>query len=210
MVPSGGKLELRVRGPNVTPGYWNRPDLTAEAFDEDGFFRMGDAGKLADPADPSRGLLFDGRIAEDFKLTSGTWVHVGALRIAVISAGAPIIQDAVITGHDRDAIGALIFPNLAGCRALCPEATKDAALADLIGLPTIRERLAAGLAAHNAANPGSSTRVTRALLLAEPPSIDAGEITDKGYINQRAVLERRAHLVLKLASRRDPDIIEIA
>jgi feruloyl-CoA synthase len=210
MVPASGKLELRVRGPNVTPGYWKRPDLTAAAFDDEGFFCMGDAGKLAVPGDPARGLVFDGRIAEDFKLTSGTWVHVGALRVAVISAGAPVVQDAVITGHDSDAIGALIFPNLAGCRALCPEAGLDALLEDLVQRPAVRDKIAAGLAAHNAANPASSTRVDRVLLLTEPPSIDAGEITDKGYINQRAVLTRRAALVLSLTSGSAPESIHIS
>lgn len=207
MVPSGDKLELRVRGPNVTPGYWKRPDLTAAAFDEDGFVKMGDAGKLAEPGSPSKGLVFDGRTSEDFKLTSGTWVHVGALRVAVVAAGAPVIQDLVITGHDRDFIGALIFPSLAGCRSLCPDAASDAPLEDLIRRPEVREPLAAALRAHNAAAPGSSTRIERALLLVEPPSIDAGEITDKGYINQRAVLTRRAPLVEALSAGSDPAIL---
>jgi feruloyl-CoA synthase len=207
MVPSGDKLELRVRGPNVTPGYWKRPDLTAAAFDEDGFVKMGDAGKLAEPGAPSKGLVFDGRTSEDFKLSSGTWVHVGALRLAALAAGAPVIQDLVLTGHDRDFIGALIFPSLAGCRSLCPEAGPDAPLHDLIRRPSVRDHLTAALRAHNAASPGSSTRIERALLLAEPPSIDAGEITDKGYINQRAVLTRRAPLVEALAAGNDPDIV---
>jgi feruloyl-CoA synthase len=194
----GGKLELRVRGPNVTPGYWRRPELAGEAFDEDGFLKTGDAGKLADPRDPRRGLLFDGRLAEDFKLTSGTWVHVGELRVAAIAAGAPVVQDVVVTGHDRQAVGLLVFPSPAGCRSLCRDLAPDAPLAELVRRPEVRRRLAAGLAAHNAANPGSSRRVGRAALLAEPPSIDAGEITDKGYVNQRAVLARRAALVERL------------
>src|SRR5260370_31085841 len=127
LTPAGGKLELRVRGPNVTPGYWRRPDrpaesvaaaargLAAEVFDEDGFLKTGDAGKLADPRNPSRGLVFDGRLAEDFKLTSGTWVHVGELRTAAITAAAPVAQDVVVTGHDRPAVGPLVFPTPAGC-----------------------------------------------------------------------------------------------
>lgn len=205
MVPSGEKLELRVRGPNITPGYWKRPDLTAVAFDEEGFVKMGDAGKLADPSDPSKGLVFDGRTSEDFKLSSGTWVHVGALRVAAVAAGAPVIQDLVLTGHDGDFIGALVFPSLAGCRSVCPEA--PASLDDLIRRPEVRDHVAAALRAHNTAAPASSTRIRRVLLLAEPPSIDAGEITDKGYINQRAVLTRRAPLVEALHAGSDPDLL---
>jgi feruloyl-CoA synthase len=210
LVPAGGKLELRVRGPNVTPGYWRRPDrpaesaaaaargLAAEVFDEDGFLKTGDAGKLADPRDPSRGLVFDGRLAEDFKLSSGTWVHVGELRTLAIAAGAPVIQEAVVTGHDRPEIGLLVFPSLAGCRSLCSGTPPDEPLEELIRRPEVRRRLRAGLAAHNQANPASSRRIGAALLLAEPPSIDAGEITDKGYVNQRAVLAHRAALVERL------------
>ncbi|HYL04952.1 MAG TPA: feruloyl-CoA synthase [Thermoanaerobaculia bacterium] len=213
LVPAGGKLELRVRGPNVTPGYWQPPDrqaasaatggraargLAAEVFDEDGFLATGDAGKLADPRDPSRGLAFDGRLAEDFKLTSGTWVHVGELRTLVASAGAPVVQEVVVTGHGRAEIGLLVFPNPAGCRSLCRGTAPDAPLEELIRRPEVRRRLRAGLAAHNAANPASSRRIGAALLLAEPPSIDAGEITDKGYVNQSAVLAGRAALVERL------------
>ena len=182
LVPSAGKLEVRVRGPNVTPGYYKREDLTRASFDEEGFYRIGDALKLADPADPARGLTFDGRVAEDFKLTTGTWVHAGAVRVKLIAAGNPLIQDAVITGHDRDEVGALVFLSPAA-KDIAPEA--------------IRARLAAALKAL-AAESGSSMHPTRLLALADPPSIDAGEITDKGYINQRAVLENRAALVEKL------------
>jgi feruloyl-CoA synthase len=181
LVPSGGKLEARVKGPNVTPGYWKREDLTRAAFDEEGYYRIGDALKLADPAAPERGLVFDGRVAEDFKLTTGTWVHVGAVRVKLIAAGNPIIQDAVITGHDRDEVGALVF--------LSPAAGKDP--------EQVRKQLQKALQTLSAEG-GSSTHPTRLLVMAEPPSIDAGEITDKGYINQRAVLERRAALVEKL------------
>jgi feruloyl-CoA synthase len=181
LVPSGGKLEARVRGPHVTPGYYRRPDLTKEAFDEEGFYRIGDALRFADPDDPAQGLVFDGRVAEDFKLSSGTWVHVGVVRLALLAAASPLVQDAVITGHDRDEIGALVFLN--------PTAAKDLAPA------AIRTRIAAALAALATRSGGSSTHPTRALVLTEPPSIDADEITDKGYINQRAVRERRAALV---------------
>ena len=192
LAPNGDKLEARFRGPTISPGYWGAPETTAKAYDEEGFFRIGDAVRFLDPDDPSRGLLFDGRVTENFKLLSGTWVAVGTLRLAVISAAAPVLQDAVITGHDRDEIGVLGFPSLPGCRALCPDLGPDATLEDAIARPEIRERLRTGLAAHNAANRGSSTRIARAALTAEPPAIDAGEITDKGYINQRAVLARRA------------------
>ena len=182
LVPSGTKLEVRVKGPNVTPGYWKREDLTRAAFDEEGYYRIGDAVKFADPADPAKGILFDGRVAEDFKLTTGTWVSVGTLRVNLIAAGNPVIQDAVITGHDRDEIGALVF--------LSP-AAKDMAPAAL------EARLKQAL--HSMSGPGgSSTRPTRLLAMTTPPSIDAGEITDKGYINQRAVLENRAALVERL------------
>lgn len=210
LVPSGAKMELRVRGPNVTPGYWRRADLTQAAFDGDGFYRIGDAGRLADPADPAKGVVFDGRVAEDFKLTSGTWVHAGGLRIAAIAAAAPAIQDCVVAGHDRDFVSLLVFPNQAGCLSLCPGLPADASPAELASRPEVRERIAQGLAAHNRANPGGSTRIARALVLAAPPSIDANEITDKGYVNQRAVLDHRAADVARLyAATPDPDVVVV-
>ncbi|HVT14937.1 MAG TPA: feruloyl-CoA synthase [Thermoanaerobaculia bacterium] len=210
LAPSGGKLELRVKGPNVTPGYWRPSGPSGDPFDEDGFLRMGDAGKLADPGDPSQGIVFDGRLAENFKLTSGSWVYVGELRGEVITAAAPVVQDVVVTGHDRREVGLLVFPSLAGCRSLCAGAPPDAPLAELIRRPEVRGRLAAGLAAHNAANLASSRCIARALLLAEPPAMDAGEITDKGYVNQRAVLERRATLVERLYhAAADPEVIRL-
>ena len=184
LVPAAGKLEVRVRGPNVTPGYYKRPDLTKAAFDEEGFYRIGDAVKFADAAEPAKGIVFDGRVAEDFKLSTGTWVHVGAVRIRLIAAADPLIQDAVITGHDRPEVGALVF--------LSP-GTKD------MSHVALRARLSAVLR-HLAQEGGSSTHPTRLLVMHEPPSIDANEITDKGYINQRAVLERRVALVEKLYS----------
>ena len=185
LVPAAGKLEVRVKGPNVTPGYYRRDDLTKAAFDEEGYYRIGDAMRFADPAKPEQGLVFDGRVAEDFKLTTGTWVHVGAVRVKLIAAGDPLIQDAVITGHDRDAVGALVFLN--------PGAVKD------LSNETIKEKLSQALAAL-AKEGGSSTHPARLLVMAEPPQIDGNEITDKGYINQRAVLERRAELVEQLYS----------
>jgi feruloyl-CoA synthase len=193
LVPSGDRQELRVRGPNVTPGYWREPQRTVEAFDREGFYKIGDAGRLADPGHPERGLIFDGRVAEDFKLTTGTWVHVGGLRVKVLEACAPILQDAVITGADRAEIGVLAWPNVAACRQLLGD--PDGTLEALVEHPRILAHLRRGLEAHNTEHPASSTRITRALLMAEPPSIDQGEITDKGYINQRATLENRRELV---------------
>ena len=172
LVPAGGKLEVRVRGSHVTPGYYKRPDLTAAAFDEEGFYRIGDAVKFADPSAPEKGIVFDGRVAEDFKLSSGTWVNVGAVRVKLIAAADGTIQDAVITGHDRNEVGALVF--------LSPAASDPA------------EKIRLALRKLAAEGSGSSTYPTRVLVMTEPPSIDANEITDKGYINQRAVLERRA------------------
>ncbi len=190
LVPAAGKTEVRVRGANVTPGYYKRPDLTKAAFDEEGFYRIGDAVRLADPADPAKGIVFDGRIAEDFKLSTGTWVNVGAVRVRLIAAADPLIQDAVITGHDRDQVGALVFLN---------PGTVD------MSQVAIGARLS-GILGQLVQNAGSSTYPARLLVMTEPPSIDANEITDKGYINQRAVLERRAALVEKLYSD-SPDVI---
>jgi feruloyl-CoA synthase len=197
LVPDAGKLEIRVRGPHVTPGYWRAAEKTAQAFDDEGFYRTGDAVRLADPENPAAGLLFDGRIGENFKLLSGTWVTVGALRIAAIAALAPVAEDLVITGHDRDQVGAMIFPNLAACRRLAAAGT-DAPAAAALAAATVREVVAGGLARLNAAAIGTSGRIERALLLVEPPSADGNEITDKGYLNQRAILERRADLVARL------------
>ena len=209
LIPRGGTLEIRVRAPNITPGYWKRDDLTEAAFDDEGYYLAGDAVRFADPDDPAKGLAFDGRIAEDFKLTTGTWVHVGQLRLKAIAAAEPVIQDCVITGHDRDFVGVLIFPNLGACRALCldlgPEAPTETVLAD----SRVRAALRAGLAGHNKAHPNSSTRLRRALLMPEPAGIDRGEITDKGYINQRAVLTARADLLARLYDESDPDVIAV-
>ncbi|MCB9701011.1 MAG: feruloyl-CoA synthase [Myxococcales bacterium] len=207
LVPVASKLEVRVRAPWVTPGYHGEPELSAAAFDEEGFYRTGDAVAFADPEAPARGLTFAGRIAEDFKLTSGTWVNVGSLRVEVIAATSPAIQDAVITGEGREAIGALLFPSLAGARAVAGR--PQASLAELCEDSALREHVRAGLARHNQQSPQSSRRIARALLLAEPPVIDAGEITDKGYINQRAVRERRAAEAAAVDRGGDPAVIEI-
>jgi feruloyl-CoA synthase len=197
LVPSGDKLEVRVRGPNVTPGYWKAPELTARAFDAEGFYLIGDAVTFADPDRPERGLFFDGRVAEDFKLNSGTWVSVGTLRVAGIAALAPLAQDIVVTGHGGDHVRFLVFPNIAACRAYAGLAD-SAGVAEVIGHENVRAAIALGLAKLKARGVGSSTHATRALLLSEPASVDGGEITDKGYINQRAVLTRRANEVAML------------
>ncbi len=198
LLPNDGKLELRCKGPSVTPGYFRRDDLNRAAFDDDGFYRIGDAGSLADPGDPSKGLVFNGRIAEDFKLSSGTWVRVAGLRLRVIAAGSALIQDCVIAGHNRAEIGLLVFPNEAACRNLCPDAGKALALAALIERPQVMARMREILGQLARESTGSSSCPTRALLMADPPNIDANEITDKGYINQAAVLARRAALVERL------------
>ena len=197
VLPSGDKMELRVKGPNVTPGYFRQPDLTEPMFDEEGYYRIGDAGKLVDPDDPAKGILFDGRLAEDFKLTSGSWVAVGVLRIAAIGAASPVIQDAVVTGADRDWVGLLAWPNLAACRNLAG-AADDLPVQELCASSAVSRQLVNGLKAYNAEHRGSSTRIVRVMLMSEPPQIDANEVTDKGYINQRAVLERRRALVDRL------------
>ncbi len=197
LVTSGDKLEVRVRGPNVTPGYWKAPELTKQAFDEEGFYLIGDAVKLADAGRPERGLFFDGRVAEDFKLNSGTWVSVGTLRVAGIAALAPLAQDIVVTGHGGDEVRFLVFPNIVACRAYAglPEA---AGVNDVLLHDKVRSAIAECLAKLKQQSANSSGHATRALLLAEPPSVDDGEITDKGYINQRAVLTRRADAVMRL------------
>ena len=193
--PSGSKLEIRVKGPNVTPGYLGQPEQTQKAFDADGFYCIGDAARLADESDPAKGILFDGRIAEDFKLTTGTWVHVGGVRVAAVSACSPLLQDAVVCGQDRDYIGLLAWPTAA---------------ARGIATDELRRQIAQKLAAYNAGQNGSSLKVKRIVLLDEPPSIDANEITDKGYINQRATLERRHADVMRLyAASPDAGVIAV-
>jgi feruloyl-CoA synthase len=197
LVPNNGKLEVRAKGPNVTPGYWRQPELTAKAFDEEGFYKFGDALKLAVADDFDAGFDFDGRIAEDFKLASGTWVSVGPLRARFIAACAPLVRDVVIAGLNRDEISALVVLDLDGCRLVNPELPPGdiaAAAAD----PKVREAFFERFAKFLATSTGSSTKITRAALLDTPLSIDRGEVTDKGSINQRAVLEHRGALVDEL------------
>ena len=214
-VPNGQKLEMRVKGVSVFPGYRAAPQVfyfapqnrwylvyqqgpreTAEAFDGEGYYRIGDAGFLLDPAEPARGVVFDGRVAEDFKLSSGTWVSVGTLRVKLVSLLAPLAQDVVLTGHDRDEVGMLVFPS--------PQAAPP-------GAESLHARIAEVMRALRDEGAGSSQCPSRALVLAEPPSLDAGEITDKGYINQRAVLARRAAEVARLheAGHDDPRVLRL-
>jgi feruloyl-CoA synthase len=204
LAPVGDRLEIRVKGPNVTPGYFRRPELTRAAFDEDGFYRSGDAVRLLDEDNPNRGMVFDGRIAENFKLLTGTWVGSGALRTRLISA-AGILSDAVICGQDAEYVAAMAWVNQAEARQVTG-ATEDVALDH----PALREHLSRALATLNA-DAGSASRIQRLLLLAQPPSLDAGEITDKGYLNQRRTLECRAADVVRLyADPADPAVISDA
>lgn len=205
LVPTGDAFEIRARGPMVTPGYIHRPDLTEQAFDEEGFYRTGDAVTLADPEDPNRGLLFRGRLAEDFKLTTGTFVRVGAVRTALLSA-CPVLSDAVITGEDTDEVCALAWPNAAEVsRLLGREPVVDG---EVVLDPELGEHVSATLAEYNTSM-GSAGRVARLLLLSRPADLDSGEITDKGYLNQRKVRELRAHLVDRLyaSAGDDPAVI---
>jgi feruloyl-CoA synthase len=193
-IPNGEKLELRVKGVNIFPGYRDAPQLSADAFDEEGYYKIGDAGFLVDPERPELGVMFNGRVAEDFKLTTGTWVSVGTLRVKLVSALAPWVSDAVITGHDRDEIGALVFLSPAG---------------QAMDRPALQAQVLAALQALKSGG-GSSQCPARVLLMTEAPNADAGEITDKGYINQRAVLSRRAVEVATLyADAADPRIVTL-
>jgi feruloyl-CoA synthase len=196
LIPNNGKLEVRAgaSGPNVTPGYWRQPELTAAAFDEEGFYKFGDALKPVDPDDWHAGFDFDGRISEDFKLGSGTWVSVGPLRARLVAACAPLVRDVVIAGINRDELSALVVLDLDGCRVVHP-ALPAGDLAAAASDPVIRQAFAERLKKFAADATGSSTRITRAVLLDTPLSIDRGEVTDKGSINQRAVLEHRAALI---------------
>jgi feruloyl-CoA synthase len=201
LAPVGDRLEIRVKGPNITPGYFQAPELTQAGFDDDGFYRSGDAVRMIDAQDPNQGLLFDGRIAENFKLLTGTWVAAGALRTRLISA-AGVLTDAVICGQDAEYVAAMAWVNQAEARRLTG-ATEDVSLDD----QTLRAHLAAALRSLNA-QAGSASRVKRLLLLSQPPSLDAGEVTDKGYLNQRRALECRSADVARLyAEPADPVVI---
>ncbi|MDB5578844.1 MAG: AMP-dependent synthetase and ligase [Bradyrhizobium sp.] len=193
LVPHQGKLEARVRGPNVMGGYWKAPEANAAAFDEEGFFRTGDAVLFADPADPAQGLIFDGRTTEDFKLLTGTWVDAAAVRLRAQVALAGLITDVVVTGADRNELGLLLV--------CAPGQDSDDT--------AYRQRLGAALAAINKETSGASRRVTRAIIMRQPPSFDSGEITEKGSLNARLIRERRADLIEALYSGSDPDVFRV-
>ena len=197
LVPNEGKLEARLRGPHITPGYWRQEALTRDAFDEEGFYKLGDALKFVDPHDAGKGLLFDGRIAEDYKLSTGTWTSVGPLRARFIDHFAPLVRDVVFAGPDRDDNVALVFPDIEACRKLSGLGV-DAKPSAIVDAPSVRAKFKELLGKLATADSGASTRVARAILMAEQPSMDKGEMTDKGSINQRAVLKNRAALVDEL------------
>ena len=191
LAPTGDLLEARVKGPNVTPGYWRSPEKSAEAFDEGGFYRTGDAVLLSDPDDPAAGLIFNGRTAEDFKLSTGTWVRVGALRVGIVAACSPLVQDIVVAGEGRNDLRLLIWLNPEGCRkALGEDAVRNTT--DLAENSEIHARLQLALTRWNKNNSGASMRIAAFKILVALPNGDANEITDKGYVNQRAALNNRA------------------
>ena len=194
LVPVGEKLEVRVKGPSVMPGYLNMPDKNAEVFDDEGFYCLGDAAKFVDPEDPNQGIIFDGRVGEDFKLSSGTWVSVGTLRPDFVAAVSPLVFDAVICGQDKNYASALVWPAPAAIEGLTKAHNGDQQAA----FAAYAAQLAEKASIFNAGEPGSSRRIKRIGIMTEPPSIDAGEITDKGYVNQRCVMDRRAEHVSML------------
>jgi feruloyl-CoA synthase len=209
LVQDGEKTELRLKGPNITPGYWRQPDKTVECFDEEGFYRIGDALKFVDPDDVNKGFLFDGRVSEDFKLATGTWVNMAGVRAALIRACAPLVRDAVLTGLDRNHIGALLVLDVDAARKAAP-GLAGAGDAELAAHAAVRDHVQAGLDALASTSTGSSTLVARAIILDSPPAIDAHEITDKGSINQRAVMAARAALVEDLYAQPVPGHVLVA
>jgi feruloyl-CoA synthase len=198
LVPNAGKLEARVKSPSVTPGYWREPKLTEAVFDDEGYYKFGDALRFANENNPEHGFLFDGRVAEDFKLATGTWVSVGPLRARFVAHCAPYVTDVVVAGHDRDDAAALVVPNLAACRELADAPSRDAAPTQILACEGVRKAFLSLLKTFNAQAGGSSGRFARLILMDDPPSLDTGEMTDKGSVNQRAVLSRRAAMVDEL------------
>jgi feruloyl-CoA synthase len=198
LAPVEGKLEARLRGPAITPGYWRDAEANEKSYDEEGYYRLGDALKWIDEADCAKGFAFDGRIAEDFKLSSGTWVSVGPMRARLLAQFAPYFRDIAIAGINRDDLTALAFPDVDACRALCLDLGDLNDVGGLFADARLRAEIRRRLAAFAAGATGSSTRIARLILLEAPPSLDKGEITDKGSINQRAVLTHRAELVEEL------------
>jgi feruloyl-CoA synthase len=207
----GQQREGRLRGPNITPGYWADTELTRASFDDEGYYKLGDALGFFDPADPRQGFTFLGRIAEDFKLSTGTWVRVGPLRARLLAALGDLVHDVAIAAPDRDFVAALIFPNADACRAACGDPSRDLPIVEVIRSPAITSRIRCALADVARSSTGLSTSVARAMLMAHPPSIDAHETTEKGSINQKAVLANRAALVdLLFAEPPSADVIEVA
>ncbi|MBV9889539.1 MAG: feruloyl-CoA synthase [Rhizobacter sp.] len=206
LVPSGDKTEIRFRGPNVMPGYWRAPEQTAAAFDHEGYYMTGDAVRFVDPDQPSRGLYFDGRLAEDFKLSTGTFVNVGPLRAKILAHGAPLVGDSVIAGLNRDDISVLLVPRLDECRKLAglDSGVPSIEVLDSPQVQAFFQRLVDALWREGT---GSANRVARAHVLVEPPSLETGEMTDKGSINQRAVLTRRAALLDAVYDETDPRLL---
>jgi feruloyl-CoA synthase len=198
LAPVGRQYEARLMGPNITPGYWHDPELTAAAFDEEGFYKLGDALGFVDRDDPSQGFTFEGRLSEDFKLSTGTWVRVGTLRQRFLAHFGDCVQDVVIAGHDRDEVTALAFPALAACRALCGDGAAALPARQALEHDAVRAHFYERLASFAPPGAGHSTRIGRLLLLEEPPSIDAHEVTDKGTVNQKSVLTNRAAFVEQL------------
>jgi feruloyl-CoA synthase len=198
LVPNAGKLEARVKSPSITPGYWRQPELTEAAFDEEGYYLLGDALRFAEEHDPERGFMFDGRVAEDFKLATGTWVSVGPLRAKFVAHCAPYVTDVVVAGHDRDDAAALVIPNVMACRELADAPGGEAGVAEVLACERVRTKFQRLLQTFNEAAGGSSGRFARLILMDDPPSLDTGEMTDKGSVNQRAVLTRRAAWVDEL------------
>jgi len=198
LVPNAGKLEARLKSPSITPGYWRQPELTEAAFDDEGYYLLGDALRFADERDPERGFIFDGRVAEDFKLATGTWVSVGPLRAKFVAHCAPYVTDVVVAGHDRDDAAALVIPNVMACRELAEALDGEAGPAEILACERVRTKFAGLLKTFNETAGGSSGRFARLILMDNPPSLDTGEMTDKGSVNQRAVLTRRAALVDEL------------
>lgn len=204
LVPNGSKLELRLKGPSITPGYWSEPEKTAEAFDEEGYYCIKDAVKLVNPDDINDGLIYDGRVAEDFKLNTGTWVSFVNVRNGFIAAAAPIVREVVLTGHNEGYIGALVFLDVEQARKLAPELA-NLSEAELSASEQVRAHVQAALEAYKAQSTGSSNRIKRCLIMAQPATLESGEMTDKGSVNQRSVLEKRADLVDRIYQ---PDLAE--
>ena len=207
LASAGGKTEIRFRGPNIAPGYYRNPEKTAEAYDEEGFYKIGDAVKWANASDPLQGLMFDGRVAENFKLLTGTWVATGILRLDVLSHISPLVSDAAVTGENRNEVGLLGFANIEACKQVIGAGSEQMSPEDVVTHPAVHNALRKRLADYNNDHPASSQSVRRVLLMTEPPSIDAGETTDKGYLNQRAILTARAEQVQRLYDGSGADIV---